>query len=1237
MSTFGSNVGFVDELYARFREDPGSVSEPWREFFADYRPQVAVPVQQAGDGSGDGDGLAAAVETPALVARPAPAAQAPAPAPKPAPTKALSPDEAARLVPLTGVSAKIAENMEASLAVPTATSVRNIPVKLLEENRRAINLHQESVAGAKVSFTYLIAWAVVRALEKHPGMNAGYVEHGGKPHRLPRPVINLGLAIDTERKGERILLVPSIKDVGKKTFTEFVAAYDDVIVRARNNKLLPPDFEGTTVSITNPGMIGTALSVPRLMQGQAAIIGVGRIGLPAEYAGVAAEVVSELGLSKVMTITSTYDHRVIQGAESGAVLDTLEKLLLGHDDFYLRIFRELGVPHEPVLWSADQNPPAFSGGGNHEVIRKQAMVLQLIRAHRVRGRLTADIDPLLHDPTLHAPELDLATYGLSVWDLDRHFIGGGLAGSRGTLPLREIVETLRQTYCSHIGVEFMHIPETEPRDWLQELMERTRNAEPVGKELQGRLLSKLNAAEAFERFLHTTYVGHKRFSLEGGETLIPMLDTLLNDAAAEGVTAAVVGMAHRGRLNVLANVLGKGYGVIFREFEGDIDPQSMQGSGDVKYHLGAKGTHVTPDGKKVELTLAANPSHLEAVDPVVEGMARALQERNRDRDRRQVLPILVHGDAAFAGQGVVAETLNLSNLDGYRTGGTVHIVVNNQIGFTTGAKDARSSLYATDVAKGVRAPIFHVNGDYPEDAVRALRLAFAFRQRFKRDAVVDVVCYRRWGHNEGDDPSYTNPVMYAAIEKHRSVRKLYTEQLLRRGDIDMKAAEQSLGEFQSMLKKAHEDVKKALSGVVPQPARDREDVEGAARPAGITTSLERPVIDEILDGLERLPTGFEIHPKLGKQLARRRPRLAEGKIDWGLAEALAFGSLVLQGVPVRLSGQDSGRGTFSHRHAKLYDHVRGTGYVPLANLRPGQAPFWVFDSHLSEFGVLGFEYGFSVNFPEALVLWEAQFGDFGNGAQIIVDQFIDAAEEKWSQRSNLTMLLPHGYEGQGPEHSSARIERYLQLCARGNWRVCYPSTPASYFHLLRRQALSPEKKPLVVFTPKSLLRLPECVSTAADFTEGSFAEVLEDELVTADRVRRVVLTSGKVFYDLDAYRREKGVDDVAVIRLEQYYPYPSEHLGRLLQKKYGTVHDIVWLQEEPRNMGAWDFLDELVRKVLAPGQTLRYIGRPPSSSPATGSAKRHAAEQAALAAEAFETPSVAHSLAVAVERAPAAL
>ena len=1181
MDKYGQNQAYIDELFAAYQTDPGSVSEAWREFFADWKRAPAGGSAQ-------------------------PTAEVSAPPPPEAPPAEI----------LRGVQARIVENMTESLEIPTATSARTIAVKMLEENRRIINLHQDRVSGPKISFTHLLAWTIVRGLQAHPSLNACFEMRDGKPHLVPQPQVNFGLAVDLQKGEKRVLVVPNIKDVANLDFPSFVAALDDLVVRARQGKLGVEDYQRTTITLTNPGMLGTALSVPRLMKGQGAIIGAGKIGYPAEYGGMAPEVLSELGLSKVMTLTSTYDHRVIQGADSGSFLATLDKYLQGTDGLYDRVFAELGIPHEPIRWAEDRNPQILTRTSDTEAIAKQAGVLQLIRSYRVRGHLWADMDPLVYSPEPH-PELELSYYGLSVWDLDRKFICNGLGGCKGLLPLREILYTLQETYCRHVGVEYMHIQDAESRHWLEERLEHLGGAEPLPRDLQIRILKKLNTAEAFEAFIGTNYVAQKRFSLEGAESLIPMLDAMLHDAAFAEMDEVVIGMAHRGRLNVLANVIGKSYGQIFSEFEGHTDPGSTHGSGDVKYHLGASGTFESSLGRKLRVSVASNPSHLEAVNPVVEGMVRALQDREGDETREKALPVLIHGDAAFAGQGVVAETLNLSQLPGYRTGGTLHIVINNKIGFTTGPAEARSSKYATDVAKMLRSPIFHVNGDHPEQAVRVIRLALAFRQAFKRDVVVDLICYRRWGHNEADDPSYTHPMLYSRIEHHRSVRKLYTEQLVRRGDLDIQAAEEALEHFRRKLRQVHDEVREVAPDVVfEDDAAKIEEIKGAARPQP-ATAVPRNTLLTVLDGLDRTPDDFETHPKLARQLARRRKQFDENRIDWALAEALSFGSLVLQGTPIRLSGEDSGRGTFSQRHAVLHDYRTGVGYTSLDHLSPDQARFQVFDSLLSEFAVLGFEYGYSVNRPEALVMWEAQFGDFVNGAQVILDQFLASAEEKWGQTSAVALLLPHGYEGQGPEHSSARLERFLQLAAAGNIRVVQPSTPAQYFHVLRVQARNEERKPLVVMTPKSMLRRRECVSTVEDLTGGKFHVVLDDpRLDKPGDARRLLLCSGKAYYELDDHRQGAGLDDVAVCRLEQIYPFPQEELSRLL-RDCGNVRDVVWVQEESRNMGAWSFVSDRLRDLLGPEQTLRYAGRPRSSSPATGSHKRHLAEQTALLEQAF--------------------
>ncbi|PYQ32398.1 MAG: multifunctional oxoglutarate decarboxylase/oxoglutarate dehydrogenase thiamine pyrophosphate-binding subunit/dihydrolipoyllysine-residue succinyltransferase subunit, partial [Acidobacteria bacterium] len=1129
--TYGANIAFIEELYEKYRANPDSVSASWREFFHDYQPQLEEDLAD----------VVNATPLPAPDLRPA---TPPSPPPPSRPTPVPPPPSTDNAVPLRGAAAKVAQNMEASLAVPTATSVRTIPVKALEENRRVVNNHLTLTGQSKASFTHIVAWAIVKAAKEHPRMNSAFAAQDGQPARVDHEDVNLGIAIDIERKdGSRSLLVPNIKRAQTMDFAQFLKAYNDIVRKARSNTLEVSDFEGTTISLTNPGTLGTIASVPRLMRSQGAILATGQIDYPAEYSATDPQVLADLGISKVMTMTSTYDHRIIQGAESGTFLARIHELLLGADNFYDDIYRDLRIPYEPVRWAKDHSRTGEDGRA------RDARVLQMINAYRVRGHLLADIDPLEYTVRRH-PELDPAFYGFTIWDLDREFVCGGLCG-RTTAKLRDILDTLRETYCGKIGPEYMHISETVQKKWLQDRMEPTRNHESLDGATKRRILMKLNDAEAFEKFLHTKYVGHKRFSLEGAESVIPILDYLFNAATDAGVVESVIGMAHRGRLNVLANILGKSYEKIFHEFEGDVDPNTTQGSGDVKYHLGADGLHQTPDGRSLKLTLASNPSHLEAVDPIVEGMVRAKQRLVGDTSRSQVIPLLLHGDAAFAGQGVVAETLNLSQLKGYRTGGTIHLVINNQIGFTTGPESARSTVYATDVAKAVQAPIFHVNGDDPEACIRAMRLAWEFRQQFHKDVVIDMLCYRRYGHNEGDEPSLTQPKMYRSIKEHRSVRKIYTEQLLRKGDIDPKEAEQWLDAFQAKLQDAFDRTRdqKEPPSQEGQALWTDEEVTGFQKEPSPDTAVPRDRLATVGRVLSSVPENFTPHPKLKPILAKRQA-MAEGRepMDWAFAELMAFGTVMLDGFRVRLSGQDSSRGTFSQRHALLFDYVTGRGYVPLNVLANDTAParpadpvvvknalsddinepdadvsFSAYDSLLSEYGVLGFEYGYSVADPAALVIWEAQFGDFVNGAQIIVDQFVSSAEEKWGQHSGLAMLLPHGYEGQGPEHSSARLERFLTLCAEGNIQVIYPTTPAQYFHALRRQMKNDPRKPLILMTPKSLLRHPQAVSKLDELATGRFEPVLLDGVGSASAAR-VVITSGKVYYDLKAARDQRNAN-----------------------------------------------------------------------------------------------------------------
>jgi 2-oxoglutarate dehydrogenase E1 component len=1187
--TFGPNDWLVEEMYDKYRLDPTSVSESWQEFFADYRA--------------DGPSGAAAA-APAVPAAPAVSAAPVAAKATTAPPVAIPAGETAK--PLRGAAARIVANMEASLGVPTATSFRVVPAKLLEINRTILNNHLGRTRGGKVSFTHLIGYALVQALKDVPVMNATFVE-GDPPAVVRHDHIGLGLAVDVEKSdGSRTLLVPCIKQADTLDFKGFWLAYEELIRKVRNNKISVDDFAGVTVSLTNPGTIGTVQSVPRLMPGQGLIVGVGALDYPAEYQAADPRQLAELGVSKVITVTSTYDHRIIQGAESGLFLQRVHKLLLGEDDFYDDVFRSVSVPYEPVRWRKDVNAVE----DRESRLEKQVHVQTLINMYRVRGHLIADLDPLaVKEPHTHA-ELDPATYGLTIWDLDREFFTDNLAG-RKRMKLGEILGILRDAYCRTVGVEYMHIQEPDQKHWIQEQVEGVDTT--PSKEEQRHILERLNAAEAFERFLHTRYIGQKRFGLEGAESAIPMLDAILDAAATSGLVESVLGMSHRGRLNVLANIVGKSYRELFREFEGDIDPDTVQGSGDVKYHKGATGKYAGMSGQSIPVTLASNPSHLEAVDPVVEGMARAKQDLIDDPTGFPVLSILLHGDAAFAGQGVVAETLNLSALRGYRIGGTIHLVINNQLGFTTAPESARSSVYATDVAKMVQAPIFHVNGDDPEACVRVARLAFDYRQAFHKDVVIDMVCYRRYGHNEGDEPSYTQPSMYARIEARRSVRKLYTEALVNRGDITLEEAEKALEDFQARLQTALDETRSSAApkptALVPLPTP-----EPLPR---VETGVSRDVLDRVTDAMFNAPEGFTVHPKLARQLeVRAKLYNDDGQVDWSLGEALAFGSLLLEGTDVRLAGQDTRRGTFSQRHAVLVDHECEAERIPLASLSGDQGRFFIYDSLLSEYAALGFEYGYSVASPEAFVGWEAQFGDFMNGAQIIIDQFIVAAEDKWGQQSGLVMLLPHGYEGQGPEHSSGRIERFLTLAAEDNIQICNATTAAQYFHLLRRQVRRSGRKPLIAFTPKSLLRAKESRSPVSSLESGSFAEVLDDPVLAGDEaaasaVERVVLCSGKVAYDAMAGRDERGASaSTAVVRLEQLYPWPADQLAAVLDR-YPSATDVVWLQEEPENMGGWTFVRGRLEDLLGDGaRTLRHVSRVESGSPAAGSNVVHGLEQA---------------------------
>ncbi|ATL70301.1 multifunctional oxoglutarate decarboxylase/oxoglutarate dehydrogenase thiamine pyrophosphate-binding subunit/dihydrolipoyllysine-residue succinyltransferase subunit [Nocardia terpenica] len=1252
-SQFGQNQWLVDEMYQKYKQDPSSVDESWHEFLADYTPETpgdtgnstaaptvsAAPATTAPAPAPTAPTRTAPAPAPAPVAAPTARATAPASAaaaPPQARTPQTTPAPASNAAPTTGApkaeqaqdeakvlrgpAAAIVKNMSTSLTIPTATSVRAIPAKLMIDNRLVINNHLARTRGGKISFTHLLGYAIVQAVKAFPNMNRHYAEIDGKPNAVTPAHTNLGLAIDLPGKnGSRALVVAAIKNCEGMSFAQFHSAYEDIVRRARDGKLTTEDFAGVTISLTNPGTIGTNHSVPRLMSGQGAIIGAGAMEYPAEFQGMSDNQLAEIGIGKLMTLTSTYDHRIIQGAESGDFLRTIHQLLIS-DEFFDEIFHGMGVPYEPVRWRKDIKERG---------VDKSVRVQELIAAYRNRGHLMADTDPLrlVKDKFRSHPDLDVTQHGLTLWDLDREFNVAGFHGKE-RMKLRDVLSILRDAYCRHIGVEYTHILDPQQLQWIQERVEQKHEKATVAQ--QKYVLSRLNAAEAFETFLQTKYVGQKRFSLEGAESVIPMMDAVIDQCAEHALDEVVIGMPHRGRLNVLANIVGKPYSQIFTEFEGNMNPAATHGSGDVKYHLGAHGTYIQMFGDNdIEVSLTANPSHLEAVDPVLEGLVRAKQDlltkedlvtKGEEARTFSVVPLMLHGDAAFAGQGVVAETLNMSGLRGYRVGGTVHIVVNNQIGFTTAPENSRSTEYSTDIAKFIGAPIFHVNGDDPEACAWVARLAVDYRQRFHRDVVIDLICYRRRGHNEGDDPSMTQPYMYDVIDTKRSVRKAYTESLIGRGDISMKEAEDALRDYQGQLERVFNEVRE-LEKYPPEPSESIEDEQTVG--GTVVTAVDKSVLQRIGDAFVNVPEGFTVHPRVKPVLERRREMAYEGKVDWAFAELMAFGTLIDEGRAVRLTGQDSRRGTFTQRHSVIIDRKSGAEYTPLHNIGSAN-PGWfaVHDSALSEYAAVGFEYGYSLGNPDALVLWEAQFGDFVNGAQSIIDEFISSGEAKWGQLSEVVLLLPHGHEGQGPDHTSGRIERFLQLCAEGSMTVAVPSTPSNYFHLLRRHVLDGIRRPLIVFTPKSMLRNKAVVSNIEDFTDNKFRSVLEEPMYESgdgdrSKVKRVLLTSGKLYYDLAAEKEKKGRDDVAIVRIEQLYPIPTYRLNEKLAT-YPNATDIAWVQEEPANQGAWpffglnlpDFLPERFSK-------LRRISRRAMSAPSSGSTKVHAVEQAEIVQEAF--------------------
>ncbi|KGF24360.1 multifunctional oxoglutarate decarboxylase/oxoglutarate dehydrogenase thiamine pyrophosphate-binding subunit/dihydrolipoyllysine-residue succinyltransferase subunit [Corynebacterium tuscaniense] len=1240
-STFGQNDWLVDEMFQQYKKDPNSVDAEWRDLFekkgvtggssplasgaansADttvHRARTEAKVAKS-TGAPSQDGRQTKVDK-AVAESTTPSARKQPQAPKPSPLDKIGTLPEAGEQQLKGMFKAIAKNMDESLTVPTATTVRDMPVKLMFENRAQINDHLKRTRGGKISFTHIIGWAIVKSALLHPGMNVNYKVVDGKPFVVTPEHINLGLAIDLPQKdGSRALVVAAIKECETLTFDQFVKAYEDIVARARQNKLKLDDFQGVTIQLTNPGGIGTRHSIPRLTKGQGTIVGVGAMDYPAEFAGASEDRLAELGVGKLTTLTSTYDHRVIQGAESGEFLRDISQLLID-DKFWDEIFEAMRIPYAPMRWAQD-----IPNSG----VDKSTRVMNLIEAYRSRGHLMADTNPLnWHQPGLPKPDardLLLETHGLTLWDLDRTFNVGGFGGKE-TMTLREVLTRLRAAYTLHVGAEYTHVLDRDERDWLRDRLE-VGMPKPTNAE-QKYILQKLNAAEAFENFLQTKYLGQKRFSLEGAETLIPLMDSIIDTAAGQGLDEVVIGMPHRGRLNVLFNIMGKPVKTIFSEFEGNLQPAQQGGSGDVKYHLGFEGEHIQMFGDgEIKLTLAANPSHLEAVDPVLVGLARAKQDlinHGKNADDHTVVPLMLHGDASFAGLGVVQETLNMSKLTGYDVGGTVHIVVNNQVGFTTTPDQGRSTYYATDLAKGFDCPVFHVNGDDPEAAAWVGQLATEYRRKFGKDVFIDLICYRLRGHNEADDPSVTQPLMYERIESHPSVRTRYTKDLIGRGDITQEEAEIAAQDFHDQLDSVFNDVKEGGG----KPGEQTGITESQSLTRGLDTSIDTQTFKALADAYAHLPEDFTPNKRLKSVLKNRGGSFESGNIDWAWAELLAFGSLAKQGKLVRLAGEDSKRGTFTQRHGVLFDPNTGEQFNPLdaAAIDAGNGGrFRIYNSALTEFGGLGFEYGYTVGNPEALVAWEAQFGDFANGGQTIIDEYISSGETKWGQLSKLVMLLPHGYEGQGPDHSSARIERFLQLVAEGSMTIAQPTIPANYFHLLRRQALGDMKRPLVVFTPKSMLRNKAAVSQVDEFTEQkSFRSVIDDPRLVdasntvigdANKVTTIMLCSGKIYYELEKRRAKDNREDIAIIRVEMLHPIPFNRLSDAFAN-YPNAKEIRFVQDEPANQGPWPFYNEHLANFVDNMPPMRRISRRAQSTTATGVAKVHQQEEKALLDEAF--------------------
>ncbi|MCW2961089.1 MAG: 2-oxoglutarate dehydrogenase, subunit [Thermoleophilia bacterium] len=1247
------NDGFVQLMYENWLANPASVSEEWQTLF-----------REGGDPARGG--TAVAVPPPPPAASPAAAPQAAKPAAK---ANGAIPDDAK---PMKGPDAGLVKNMTASLAVPTATTIRTIAVATLDAKRRELNAKLAG-QGRKLSFTHLVAWALVEGWQQVPVMGHVFQEINGRPYRIPHEHVNFGLAVDVEKPdGSRGLMVPCVQQADTLGPKGFFDAYDALVAKSRTGKLGLEDMLGTTLTLTNPGGLGTVASVPRLMNGQGAIIATGAINFPVEFQHLSKERLAEIGVAKVMTVTSTYDHRIIQGAESGRFLNIVDKLLQGEDGFYDRVADALGVGTGEVTTTAEPEPvvtdapspeqaadnghgpapvllepgaamvpvhgdllpepapfpllPAAKIDVSEDQLASVAAAMAIVKAFRTHGHLAANLDPL-GSPPPGDPNMDPATVGLTdeiMRTIPAKVLRIGVEGET----LADALPRLREKYCGTIAYEIEHIADHDQRVWLRRMIEAGEHRQPLDPSTKKWLLGRLIQVEGFERFVRRAYLTQKQFSIEGLDMMVPMLDVLVEAAAESGAHEVVLGMAHRGRLNILSHTLGLPYDRVLRFFEAESrvvegTEVSGGGTGDVKYHMGASSTVETQNGD-IEVTMMPNPSHLEVVNPVVEGRTRASQTLQRGReltfDGSAAVPVLIHGDAAFAGQGVVAETLNLQALDGYQTGGTIHLIANNQVGFTTNPRDGRSTRYASDLAKGFDMPIIHVNADDPEACLAAMKLAVAYRSRFHEDVLIDLIGYRRHGHNETDEPNYTQPKMYATIKAHKRVRELYAEQLVNEGIITAEEVKERYEERYKALSSLHEANVLALgnrdASELDEPTGDIIDIGTSTEPE---TSLDEGEIRRLSEELLQVPDGFTVNQKLARQLTKRA-QMPDGTFDWGAAEALAYASLLEAGTNIRLTGQDSERGTFSHRHMVLHDANTGEKFAPVQHLTGASGSLEVYNSPLSELACLGFEYGYSIHAPEALVIWEAQFGDFVNGAQIVSDQFLTSGMVKWGLTSRLTLLLPHGYEGNGPEHSNGRLTRWLASAAEGNIRIAMPSTSAQMFHLLRRQALIAQKRPLIVMAPKGLLKVAYAQSPLKDFTDGRFEWVIDDPAIASDEqrnaVRRLVLCSGKVYHDIAQHESRAEVTDTAIARLELLYPFPRKQVASLLAS-YPNVQEVVWAQEEPLNFGAFPHLNMRMPGLLGEGVEWSYVGRPKRSSASEGYTSVHNLEQTRIVREAL--------------------